>query len=98
MGERIIGRVRRVNGPVIEASGIDDAMMLELVFVGEVRLVGEAIKLEGDRAIIQVYEDTTGIRPGVVYGVGRDQGLTSKTTVAILAAAAGRPGRPAGAR
>jgi nucleoside-diphosphate-sugar epimerase len=32
-----------------------------------------------------------GIRPGVVYGVGRDQGLTSKTTVAILAAAAGRP-------
>jgi nucleoside-diphosphate-sugar epimerase len=32
-----------------------------------------------------------GLRPGVVYGVGRDQGLTSKTTVAILAAAAGRP-------
>lgn len=34
---------------------------------------------------------STGIRPGVVYGVGRDQGLTSKTTLAILAAAAGRP-------
>ena len=34
---------------------------------------------------------SVGIRPGVVYGVGRDQGLTSKTTVAILAAAAGRP-------
>jgi nucleoside-diphosphate-sugar epimerase len=34
---------------------------------------------------------STGIRPGVVYGVARDQGLTSKTTVAILAAAAGRP-------
>ncbi len=32
-----------------------------------------------------------GIRPGVVYGVGRDQGLTSKTTIAILAAAAGKP-------
>ena len=34
---------------------------------------------------------SVGIRPGVVYGIGRDQGLTSKTTVAILAAAAGRP-------
>ena len=34
---------------------------------------------------------STGLRPGVVYGVGRDQGLTSKTTVAILAAAAGKP-------
>ncbi len=34
---------------------------------------------------------STGLRPGVVYGVGRDQGLTSKTTVAILAAAAGQP-------
>jgi nucleoside-diphosphate-sugar epimerase len=34
---------------------------------------------------------SVGLRPGVVYGVGRDQGLTSKTTVAILAAAAGKP-------
>ena len=34
---------------------------------------------------------SVGLRPGVVYGVGRDQGMTSKTTVAILAAAAGRP-------
>jgi nucleoside-diphosphate-sugar epimerase len=34
---------------------------------------------------------SVGLRPGIVYGVGRDQGLTSKTTVAILAAAAGRP-------
>ncbi len=71
MGERIIGRVRRVNGPVIEATGIEDAMMLELAYVGEVRLVGETIKLEGDRAIIQVYEDTTGVRPGEnIYGAG----------------------------
>ncbi len=71
MAERVIGKVRRVNGPVIEASGVTDAMMLELVYVGEVRLVGETIKLEGSSAIIQVYEDTTGIRPGEnVYGSG----------------------------
>ena len=71
MEERIIGQVRRVNGPVIEATGISDAMMLELVRVGEVRLVGEIIKLAGDRAIIQVYEDTTGLAPGDnIYGSG----------------------------
>ena len=49
-----------------------------------------------DEMIAQVYcQDwgvpSVGIRPGVVYGIGRDQGMTSKTTVAILAAAAGRP-------
>jgi V/A-type H+-transporting ATPase subunit A len=71
MEERIVGQVRRVNGPVIEAAGISDAMMLELVRVGEVRLVGEIIKLAGDRAIIQVYEDTTGIAPGDnIFGSG----------------------------
>jgi V/A-type H+-transporting ATPase subunit A len=71
MQERIIGTVHRVNGPVIEAGGISDAMMLELVRVGEVRLVGEVNKLESGRAIIQVYEDTTGIAPGDnIYGSG----------------------------
>jgi V/A-type H+-transporting ATPase subunit A len=71
MDERIIGQVRRVNGPVIEATGVSDAMMLELVRVGEVRLVGETIKLAGESAIIQVYEDTTGIAPGDnIYGSG----------------------------
>jgi V/A-type H+-transporting ATPase subunit A len=71
MEERIIGQVNRVNGPVIEVAGVSDAMMLELVRVGEVRLVGEIIKLAGDRAIIQVYEDTTGVAPGDnVYGSG----------------------------
>lgn len=49
-----------------------------------------------DETVAAVYADqmgvpSVGIRPGVVYGVGRDQGMTSKTTVALLAAAAGRP-------
>lgn len=71
MKDRIIGRVRRVNGPVIEAEGITDARMLELVRVGESRLVGEVLKLSGDRAVIQVYEDTTGLAPrDNVYGAG----------------------------
>ena len=69
--EPVIGLVRRVNGPVIEVKGITGAMMMELVRIGEQRLVGELIKLEGDRAVVQVYEDTTGIAPGDnVYGSG----------------------------
>ncbi|MBI9103659.1 MAG: V-type ATP synthase subunit A [Spirochaetales bacterium] len=71
MDGRIIGKVKRVNGPVIEVSGITDAMMMELVHIGEAHLIGELIKLAGDQATIQVYEDTTGIAPGDnVYGSG----------------------------
>ncbi|MBN2875093.1 MAG: V-type ATP synthase subunit A, partial [Spirochaetales bacterium] len=71
MNERILGRVKRVNGPVIEAKGITDARMLELVMVGESRLIGEVIKLSGQGAVIQVYEDTTGLAPNdPVYGTG----------------------------
>ena len=62
--QRIIGKVKRVNGPVIEATGISDAMIFELVRVGDERLIGEIIKLEGNSAVIQVYEDTVGIAPG----------------------------------
>jgi V/A-type H+-transporting ATPase subunit A len=69
--ERIIGHVERVNGPVIEAVGVKEAMMLELVMVSDDNLVGEIVKLEGERAIIQVYEDTTGVAPlDPIYGTG----------------------------
>ena len=71
MNERILGQVQRVNGPVIEAMGITDARMLELVKVGEYGLIGEIIKLNGSRAIIQVYEDTTGVAPrDPIHGTG----------------------------
>lgn len=71
MNDRIIGHVRRVNGPVIEVMGITDAEMFELVRVGKENLIGELIKLETDSAIVQVYEDTTGIAPyDPVYGAG----------------------------
>src|SRR6056297_933654 len=71
MSERVVGTVQRVNGPVIEARDISDAMMMELIHVGDVGLVGEIIKLSGSHATIQVYEDTTGIAPGdPIYGSG----------------------------
>ena len=71
MAERIVGTVQRVNGPVVEAKGITNAVMLEMVRVGEMRIVGEIIKIKGSTAIVQVYEDTTGISPGEnIYGSG----------------------------
>ncbi len=67
----IIGRVKKVIGPVVHAGEIQNAKMLDLVEVGEDHLVGEIVKLEGDRAAIQVYEDTTGLAPGAnIYSAG----------------------------
>jgi V/A-type H+-transporting ATPase subunit A len=57
------GEVYRVSGPVVTAEGIRPRMY-DVVAVGRERLMGEVIGLEGDRSIIQVYEDTSGIRPG----------------------------------
>lgn len=67
----IIGKVSRVLGPVVHAKGVAHAQMLELVEVGEDRLIGEIVRLQGNKIIIQVYEDTTGLAPGAsVYGSG----------------------------
>lgn len=69
MPRRIVGQVKRVNGPVITIKGISDVMMMELVYVGEQMLVGEVVKLEGETAVVQVYEEATGIAPlDNVYG------------------------------
>lgn len=65
------GRIVRVNGPLVVADRMKNALMYEVVEVGEPRLVGEVTRIEGDRAYIQVYEDTSGIKPGeVVYRTG----------------------------
>lgn len=67
----IIGKVIKVSGPVVHAGGVKSARMLDLVEVGEDHLVGEIVKLEGEKASIQVYEDTTGLTPGAdVYSSG----------------------------
>src|SRR5574342_719474 len=56
--------VSRISGPVVAASGLDGAQMFDVVRIGELGLLGEIIRLDGNKATIQVYEDTTGIRPG----------------------------------
>jgi len=59
-----MGTIKRISGPVVIATGIDNAKMYDVVKVGEAGLIGEIIRLSGDSAFIQVYEDTSGIRPG----------------------------------
>jgi len=58
------GKISRIAGPVIEAEGVADAMMSEVLLVGRERLVGEVIRVDSGVASVQVYEDTTGIEPG----------------------------------
>ncbi len=58
------GRVVKVSGPLVVARGLPHPKMYDLVKVGANRLMGEIIELRGDRASIQVYEETTGLGPG----------------------------------
>ncbi len=56
--------VVKVSGPIVTARGMDAAQMFEVVKVGEDGLIGEVVRLDGDKATIQVYEDTTLLHPG----------------------------------
>ena len=58
------GEIWRVAGPVVVARGVFGVRLYNVVRVGEAALPGEVIRLDGDRATIQVYEDTSGLRPG----------------------------------
>jgi len=60
----ISGTISRVSGPVIIAKGMKGSRMYDVVNVGTAALRGEIIRLEGDEAVIQVYEDTTGLTLG----------------------------------
>ena len=57
------GKIYRVAGPVVTATGISPRMY-DVVYVGNEKLMGEVIKIVGDYSIIQVYEDTSGVKPG----------------------------------
>ncbi len=59
-----IGQIDKVAGPLIVAKGLPGLSMHEVVRVGNQRLIGEVIELRGDRASVQVYEDTQGVGPG----------------------------------
>lgn len=59
-----LGKIESVAGPVIVGKDMLGSRMYELVKIGDVGLIGEIIRIEGARATIQVYEETTGIKPG----------------------------------
>jgi V/A-type H+-transporting ATPase subunit A len=60
----ISGTISRISGPVIIARGMTGSKMYDVVKVGDEALRGEIIRLEGNEAVIQVYEDTTGLTIG----------------------------------
>lgn len=68
----VTGVITRVNGPVVHARVTGQLAMLEQVWIGTARLSGEVIALNYDEATLQVYEETTGLRPGEpIYGSGQ---------------------------
>ena len=71
------GTIKKVAGPLVVAGGMRDANMFDVVRVSDQRLIGEIIEIHGDEASIQVYEETTGIRPGeIVTGTGAPVSVT----------------------
>ena len=66
-----------INGPIVTVRGKTSLSMMEMVYVGEERLVGEVIKLESDMTTIQVYEETSGLKPGEpVFSTGDQVSVT----------------------
>lgn len=60
----VIGRIKKVAGPLVIAEGMREANMYDVVRVSDKRLIGEIIEMHGDQASIQVYEETSGLGPG----------------------------------
>ena len=59
-----MGKIVKVSGPLVVATGLREANMADVVRVGEQRLIGEILTMTGDSAAIQVYEETSGLGPG----------------------------------
>ena len=58
------GTIERIAGPLVITKGMTGASMYDVVHIGEIGLVGEIVELEGDKASVQVYEETSGLMPG----------------------------------
>ena len=66
-----VGKIVKVSGPLIVAENMGDSKMYDVVRVSDKKLIGEIIELRGDKASIQVYEETSGLGPGEnVYSTG----------------------------
>lgn len=75
--EETKGYIFGINGPVVKVKGSDSFGMQEMVYVGESRLIGEVIGVKEDTTVVQVYEETTGLKVGEpVIGYGRPLSVT----------------------
>ncbi|MDR0472589.1 MAG: V-type ATP synthase subunit A [Treponema sp.] len=74
----IKGRVDRISGPIIKAGGLGSAGLFDVVEVGEKRIIGEIVRIEQDEAVIQVYEDDTGLE------IGADASSTGRPLSVLL--------------
>lgn len=71
------GLIYGINGPVVTVKNVPGLMMLEMVYVGTERLIGEVIAIHGENTVIQVYEETSGLKPGeTVEGTGTPMSVT----------------------
>ena len=74
----ITGKIYGINGPVITIQGNPGYKMNEMVYVGEHRLVGEVIRLSKEKTTIQVYEETSGLKPGGRCGLCHQCKISSR--------------------
>lgn len=70
----VTGKIYGISGPIITIKGNLGFRMSEMVYVGEKRLVGEVIALNKEETTVQVFEETTGLRPGEIV-VGADSAI-----------------------
>ena len=70
--EKKTGVIYGINGPVVYLKGNTGFKMSEMVYVGEERLVGEVISLTKDTTTVQVFEETTGLKPGATVEASGD--------------------------
>ena len=71
------GQIFGINGPVVKVKGSDSFEMQEMVYVGNEELIGEVIGVTSDTTIVQVYEETTGLKKGEpVVGTGGPLSIT----------------------
>ncbi|HOA11094.1 MAG TPA: V-type ATP synthase subunit A, partial [Bacilli bacterium] len=61
---KVTGKIVKVSGPLVVASGMKTAQVYDVVLVGDKQIIGEIIELRDDLASIQVYEETAGVGPG----------------------------------
>lgn len=72
-----IGTIVSINGPIVKTAGDVGFVMHEMVYVGKEKLVGEVIGLTTDFTIVEVYEETSGIKPGeTIEGTGAPVSVT----------------------